>query len=73
MNDAVEYCGRVVIGGKEMAKLSARFGDTTGLLYLGSNYYFETLEECDNRVMGFAGLMRRMDGGRGANKPYIII
>lgn len=70
MNDAVE-CGCAVIGEKEMAKLSAHFEDTTGLLYLGSNYYFETLEEYDNRVMGFAGL-RRMDGGRGANKPYII-
>lgn len=71
MNDAVEG-GRVVTGEKEMAKLSACFEGTTGLLYLGSNYYLETLEECDNQVTGFAG-SRCMDGGRCANKPYIII
>lgn len=71
MNDEVE-CGRVVNGEKEMVRPSACFADTTGLLYLGPSYYLETLEECDNRVMCFAE-SRRMDGGKGANKPYIII
>lgn len=71
VNGAVEG-GRVVTGEKEMAKLSACFEGTTGLLYLGSNYYLETLEECGNQVTGFAGL-RCMDEGRCANKPYIII
>lgn len=71
MNDEVE-CGRVVIGEKEMAKPSACFEDTTGLLYPGSSYYLETLEECGNRVMCFVEL-RCMDGGKGANKPYILL
>lgn len=64
--------GRVLNGEKEMAKLSACCEDATGLLYLESNYYLETLEECDNRVLSFAG-SRCMNGGQGAKKPYNIL
>lgn len=59
--------GRAVNGEKEMAKLNACFGDTSGLLYLWSNYYLGTLEVCDNRV-GFAE-SRCKNGGRGVKKP----